>query len=323
MNESILKLEDIFKAKKRISELAIETPLIKSNILSQLFDINLYLKCEFIQEVGSFKIRGASNKALYEIEKGFEGDLLVTASSGNHGIAVAYLAKKLNKKAVIFAPKVATPYKLSLIQSYGGEIIYKGEYSDQAAIFAKEYAKERNGLFIHAFDDLRIIEGQATIGLELIEQLKNIDYLLIPVGGGGLIAGISFVIKEMSKKTKIIGIQPEGNPSLYSALKAGEIITTKGTNTVAEGLAVRRIGDLVFKIVKDKIDEVALVSDEEIIKATKLLFEKERILVEPSAGAAISYLLNHKLEKGSNVVAILTGRNLSNEHIEKIFSYSG
>jgi len=323
MNEALLNLEDIFKARKRISELVIETPLVKSNILSQLFGINLYLKCEFMQEVGSFKIRGASNKALYEIEKGFEGDLFVTASSGNHGIAVAYLAKKLNKKAVIFAPTVATSYKLSLIQSYGGEIIYKGEYSDQATVFAKEYAKERNGLFIHAFDDLRVIEGQATIALELIDQLKNIDYVIIPVGGGGLIAGISFVIKEISKKTKIIAVQPEGNPSLYNALKSGEIITTKGTNTIAEGLAVRRIGDLVFKIVKDRVDEVALVSEEEIINATKLLFEKERILIEPSAGAAISYLLKHKLEKESKAVAILTGRNLSKEHIEKIFSYSG
>jgi len=318
MTEAILTISDIKEAKKRISDYAIESPLIKSHILSEELGVNLYFKCEFIQEVGSFKIRGASNKALYAIEKGLDFNTIVTASSGNHGIAVAFIAKQLNKRAVIFAPKIATSYKLYLIRSLGADIIFKGDYSDQAVIYAKEYAEKENALFIHAFDDKEVIAGQGTIGLELIEQIDDMDYLLIPVGGGGLIAGISLVIKNLKKDTKIIGVQPEGNPSLYEAIKKGEPITTRGTNTVAEGLAVRRVGELVFKIVKNKVDEVALESDGNILKATRLILEKERILLEPSGAAALSYLLDHRVEKGSNVVLVLTGRNLAQEGMERI-----
>ncbi|HLI46288.1 MAG TPA: threonine/serine dehydratase [Geobacterales bacterium] len=322
MPESILTLSEIQEARKRIRDIAIETPLIKSHVLSQELGINLYFKCEFIQEVGSFKVRGASNKVLSMFEKGYEYNTFVTASSGNHGIAVSYIAKKMGKKAFVFAPKVATSHKLALIKLFGAEVIFKGDYSDQAAQYAKEYAEKNNALFIHAFDDRDVIAGQGTIGLELIEQLDEIDYLLIPVGGGGLIAGISFVIKSMNKNAKIIGIQPAGNPSLHDALKMGKVVTTLGTNTIAEGLAVRKVGDLVFDIVRDKVDFVALESDENILKATRLIFEKERILLEPSGAAAFSYLLDHKVEKGSNVVVILTGRNISQDRLEKIF-YSG
>ncbi len=325
MSEKILNLKSLYEVKKRIENYIIETPIIKSHTLSEIFGVNLYFKCEFLQEVGSFKIRGVANKILKALERKSDFDLLVTGSSGNHGIALAYLAKKLGKKAVVFTPKIASRYKMSLIEFYGGEVIMAGNDNEQANRKAEIYAKERNGFFVHSYDDLEVIEGHATIALEILDVMKNLDYVIIPVGGGGLIAGVSYAIKELQNKIKVIGVQPKSNPSLYNAIKLGKIVKSKKVNTIAEGLAAKRIGELVFQIVvKGKtVDEVALVSEENIIRATKLLLLKERLLIEPSGAAGLAYLIEHQLEKKSNVLVILTGRNISNKHLEEIFGYSG
>lgn len=313
-----LSLEGVKKAKERIKNFIIETPLIKSEFFSKKFGYNLYLKCDFLQKVGSFKIRGVSNKVISEIEKGTKIETLVTASSGNHGIAVAYLAKILGLKSVIFVPKIGTKYKINLMRFFGAEIIRKGKYSDDATNYAIKYSKSNNALFIHSYDDLKVIEGQATLGLEIHEQLKDIDYVILPVGGGGLIAGISFVLKNINKNIKIIGIQSKNCPSAYLALKENKIVKINKVKTVAEGIAVRVIGSHAFKMIKNYVDKIELVSESNIIKATLDLFKKERLLLEPTGSSAFGYLYNSKIEKNSNVVVILTGRNVSDEFLSSV-----
>jgi threonine dehydratase len=280
-----------------------------------------------LQKVGSFKIRGVANKVISEIEKGRKVNTLVTASSGNHGIAVAYFAKVLGLKSVIFVPKIGTRYKINLMKLFDAEIIRKGEYSDDAAKYALKYSKNNNALYVHSYDDLKVIEGQATLGLEIYNQLKNIDYVIVPVGGGGLIAGISFVLKSLNNKIKIIGIQSKKVPSVYLSLKKNKIIKVKGSKTIAEGIAVRVAGNYAFEMIKQYVDNIELVSESNIIKATLHLFKKERLLLEPTGASAFAYLYNAKIEKGSNVIVILTGRNVSNEFLhsvlfERLFSSS-
>lgn len=321
MIDMALKLKDFYEAKRRIKGFAKETPLIKSQVLSELFDSEIYLKCEFMQEVGSFKIRGASNKILSYLEKNAKPESLVTASSGNHGLAIAYLAKALGMKAIIFVPEIATKRKIEKIASLGAEIRIKGKYSDEAALYAEKFAEENHSLFVHAFDDLEVIAGQGTIGLEIIDQIGNVDSIIVPVGGGGLIAGIATAVKSIDESIKIVGVQSKGNPSFYEALKQGKIVEIKDSKTIAEGIAVRKIGKYVFDLVKDKVDSVVLVSDEEIIRAMKFLLEKEGLIIEPSAAASIAYYFKSK-NIGSRSVAILTGRNVSMNHLQLI-GYSG
>jgi threonine dehydratase len=320
-------LEDVINAKKRIKDFVIETPLIHSEYFSKKFGFNVYFKCDFLQKVGSFKIRGVANKVLSEIEKGTKVTTLVTESSGNHGIAVAYFAKILGLKSVIFVPKIGTRYKINLMKLFDAEIIRKGEYSDDAAKYALKFSKNNNALYVHSYDDLKVIEGQATLGLEIYNQLKNIDYVIVPVGGGGLIAGISFVLKSLNNKIKIIGIQSKNAPSVYLSLKKNKIIKVKRSKTIAEGIAVRVVGNYAFEMIKQYVDNIELVSESNIIKATLDLFKKERLLLEPTGASAFAYLYNAKIEKDSNVIVILTGRNVSNEFLysvlfEKLFSSS-
>jgi len=270
-----LNLEEVRRAKERIKNFIIETPLFKSEFFSEKFGYNVYFKCDFLQKVGSFKIRGVSNKVMSEIEKGTKIKTLVTASSGNHGIAVAYFAKILGLKSVVFVPKIGTKYKINLMKFFGAEIIRKGKYSDDATKYAIEYSQRNDASFIHSYDDLKVIEGQATLGLEIYEQFKDIDYVVVPVGGGGLIAGISFVLKNLNKKIKIIGVQSKNAPSVYLALKKNKIIKINKAKTIAEGIAVRTVGNYAFDLIKNYVDKIELVSESNIIKATLDLFKKK------------------------------------------------
>jgi len=316
-----LNLNLIEKAYERIKDYIIKTPLFKSEILSKMFNLNVYLKLEFLQPVGSFKIRGVANKVIDEIEKGNKPKCLVTASSGNHGIALAYFANKLNINSVIFAPKVATSYKIQLMEFYKAKVYRKGNYSDEAMKYAVEYSKKNDALLVHSYDDIKVIEGQATLGLEIVDQIKDIDYLVVPVGGGGLIAGIAYYIKNVNPKITIIGVQSEGAPSLYNSLKKGRVVSLRSAKTIAEGIAVRKFGKIAFEICKKYLDELVLVKEEDILDALRLIFKKERIILEPTGAVSLAVLLKKKFKYASNIVFLLTGRNISDEFLNFLFKH--
>ncbi|MFP3190295.1 MAG: pyridoxal-phosphate dependent enzyme [Thermoproteota archaeon] len=318
MEIKYLQTEDFYRAKERIYEFTSRTPIIKSEIFSKETGKNVYFKCEFIHEVGSFKIRGVANKVLKEIEEGKEPRMLVTASSGNHGIALAYVGLRLNIPVYVFVPEVGTGYKIFKMEKLGAKIIRAGKYSDIANRYAEKFAKKNNALYVHSYDDKDVIIGQGTIGLEIYEQNKEIDCVVVPVGGGGLIAGIAYFLKNVNDKIKIIGIQSESVPSLVKAIEKNKIFTVDAKKTIAEGMAVRKVGKIAFELSKNYVDEILLVKEEEIINSLKEIFEKERILVEASGASsfAIKYRFLNSLKE--NNCFVLTGRNISSEALKLV-----
>lgn len=318
MEVKYLKLDDFYSARERIYKFTSSSPLIKSEIFSKETGKNIFFKCEFIHEVGSFKIRGVANKVLKEIENGREPKMLVTASSGNHGIAVAYVGLKLKIPVVVFVPEVGTGYKIYKMEKLGAKIIRAGKYSDIANRYAEKFAKEKDALYVHSYDDIDVIVGQGTIGLEIYEQNQNIDCIIVPVGGGGLIAGISYFIKNVDDKIKIIGVQSESVPSLIEAIKRNKILTVKAKKTIAEGIAVRKVGKIAFEFSRKYVDEVLLVKETEIKDSIKEIFEKERILLEASGASSLAIKYRYLDSLKENNCFILTGRNISPETLKLI-----
>jgi Threonine dehydratase len=318
MLDKNLKLEEIYNAKTRISKLTFQTPIIKSEILSEEFGKGIYFKCEFMHEVGSFKIRGVANKVLKQIENGHKPRMLVTASSGNHGIAVAYVGNLLKIPVVVFVPEVGTDYKLYKMSRLGAKIIRAGKYSDIANRHAEKYANENGALYIHSYDDPDVISGQGTVGLEIYEQNKNIDCVIFPVGGGGLIAGASYYLKQINPEIKVIGVQSESVPSMYDAMLKNKIITVKAKKTIAEGMAVRKVGKIAFEVSKKYVDEILLVKEEEIINSLIKIFDAERILIEASAASSFAIIFRYKEKLKNNNCFVLTGRNISSKIFKKV-----
>jgi threonine dehydratase len=268
--------------------------------------------------VGVFKIRGAVNKICSlspaELERG-----LVTASSGNHGLAVAYAAKIYGVKAVVVVPENAVQEKVEAIESYGADIVKYGKDYDEAYSKALEIQKEAGATFVHPFEDPFVVAGQGTIGLELLEDIPDLNAIIVPVGGGGLISGISIAAKTLNPKSRIVGVQSEGAPAVYRSWRAGKIVEVDSVNTVADGLAARKPLDLTFGIIKRYVDTVLLVSEEEIGKAVLALLHNARILAEPSGAASLAALLFKYLPKPEEKVAvIISGANISIDYLASL-----
>jgi len=301
--------DDIVNAQKTQDDVIRKTPLVFSDTFSQLTGSKVYLKNEFEQKTGSFKLRGAYYKIknLTEVEKN-KG--VVAASAGNHaqGIALASAMEKIN--CTIVMPKNASPAKIAATKGYGANVVLEGKNYDESWIKAQEIAKASGAEIIHAFDDPQIIAAQGVIGLEIMEQLPDVDEIYVPIGGGGLAAGILMAIKTKNPNVKVIGVQSKSFPSMKNSIDSGKLQTVDGGFTVADGISVKTPGKQTFEIIKNMIDEIVLIDDEEIIKAMFLLMERSKTVVEPAGAAGLAYLLSKKPSPGKKVVPILCGGNV-------------
>ncbi len=303
-------------AEKKIRGFIRETPLEYSPYLSRIGDCNVYLKLENQQLTGSFKIRGAMNKILSSENQ----DEFITASSGNHGVAVAYTLRKLNLKGSVYLPENTSPSKMEALQEYDIEINYFGEDCVQAENFAKKKAKEKNLAYISPYNDLQIIGGQATIGLELENQLDSIDTVLLPIGGGGLISGVASYLKERNKDIKIIGCQPRNSAVMYESVKVGHIIEMESKKTISDGTAGGIEEDsITFDICTKYVDDFIIVEEDEIAKGIILVMEKHSQLIEGAAALSIASFVKRKDEfKGKNIILILSGSRISIDKLKEI-----
>jgi len=301
--------DDVTNAQKAQGDVIRKTSLVFSNTFSQLTGSKVYLKNEFEQKTGSFKLRGAyykiKNLAEDEKSKG-----VVAASAGNHaqGVALASAMEKIN--CTIVMPRNASPAKIAATKEYGAEVVLEGKNYDESWIKAQEIAKTSGAQIIHAFDDPQIIAAQGVIGLEIMEQLPNVDEIYVPIGGGGLAAGILIAVKTKNPNVKIIGVESKSFPSMKNSLDSGKLETVDGGFTVADGMSVRTPGKQTFEIIRDMIDKIVLVDDEEIIKTIFLLMERSKVVVEPAGAAGLAYLVSKKPSPGKNVVPILCGGNV-------------
>ena len=301
--------DDVTNAQKAQGDVIRKTSLVFSDTFSQLTGSKVYLKNEFEQKTGSFKLRGAYYKIknLTEDEKS-KG--VVAASAGNHaqGVALASAMEKIN--CTIVMPRNASPAKVAATKEYGAEVVLEGKNYDESWIKAQEIAKTSGAQIIHAFDDPQIIAAQGVIGLEIMEQLPNVDEIYVPIGGGGLAAGILTAVKTKNPNVKIIGVESKSFPSMKNSLDSGKLETVDGGFTVADGISVRTPGKQTFEIIRDMIDKIVLVDDEEIIKTIFLLMERSKVVVEPAGAAGLAYLVSKKPSPGKNVVPILCGGNV-------------
>jgi len=301
--------DNVVNAQKAQGDVIRKTSLVFSDTFSQLTGSKVYLKNEFEQKTGSFKLRGAyykiKNLAEDEKSKG-----VVAASAGNHaqGVALASAMEKIN--CTIVMPRNASPAKVAATKEYGAEVVLEGKNYDESWIKAQEIAKTSGAQIIHAFDDPQIIAAQGVIGLEIMEQLPNVDEIYVPIGGGGLAAGILIAVKTKNPNVKIIGVESKSFPSMKNSLDSGKLETVDGGFTVADGMSVRTPGKQTFEIIKNMIDEIVLVDDEEIIKTIFLLMERSKVVVEPAGAAGLAYLVSKKPSPGKNVVPILCGGNV-------------
>jgi len=291
-----------------------------SVVFSRRTGAEVYLKLESFQPVGVFKIRGAINKICSlspsELKKG-----LVASSSGNHGLAVAYAAKIFGAKAVVVVPENAVKEKVEAIESYGAEVVKHGKDYDEAYSKALEIQKETKTTFVHPFNDPFVIAGQGTIGLELLEEVPDLDTIIVPVGGGGLISGIAIAAKTLKPNTKIVGVQAEGAPAVYRSWKAGKIVETDSVKTVADGLASRKPLDLTLRIMRKYVDDILLVTDQEIGEGVLALLHEAHILAEPSGAASLAALLfKYHPKPKEKVAVIISGANISIDYLTSLLN---
>ena len=301
--------DEIVKANLMRGEEIRKTPLIYSPTFSEITGSEIYFKAEFQQKTGSFKIRGAyyKIKSLSDEEKK-QG--VVAASAGNHAQGVAYASALEKIPCTIVMPKNASPAKVAATKGYGATVILEGTNYDESSAKAKDIAKKTGATMIHAFDDPKIIAAQGVIGLEILEDLPEVEEVYVPIGGGGLAAGTLIAIKKKNPNVKIIGVQSRSFPSTYESLKEGRITASGGARTIADGISVKIPGQLTFSIIKDLIDDVVLVDDTEITKAMFLLMERMKFVVEPAGAVSLAYLITAKPSPGKKIVAVLAGGNV-------------
>ena len=316
----MIPLEDIRRAAELIKHTAIVTPLIFSPVLSRMFGGNIYLKMENLQTTGSFKIRGAAYKlANCRDQIGEQG--VVAASAGNHAQGVALAATEAGLPATIVMPEWVSISKQEATRSFGGEVVIFGQSVAESLAKAEELAAAGK-TFIHPFDDADIITGQATVGLEILDQLPGVDLIVAPVGGGGLIAGIASAASAMGAHTQISGVQSSACPSAYESVFRGHITEVEGRSSIADGISVKKVGELTFDIIQRHVEEVALAEEEEIAAAILLLLERKKILAEGAGAAPLAGLLNGsvRVPRQGNTVLMISGGNVDSPLLGRIIS---
>ena len=299
-------------AAKRLENIIIRTPLTLNHSLSRKYNANIYLKREDLQVVRSYKLRGAYNM-ISSLPKEQLANGVVCASAGNHAQGFAYSCKKLGIKGVVFMPGITPKQKISQTKMWGEdsiEIRLIGDTYDDCSVAAMQYAKFNNMPFIPPFEDYKIMEGQGTVGVEILEDLSSIDYLFLPIGGGGLASGVGTYFKTVSPKTKIIGTEPEGAPSMKRALEAGHPVTLTSIDKFVDGAAVKRVGDLTFSICKEVLDDMLAIPEGKICSVILQMYNTDAIVVEPAGALSVAGLDWFKDDiRGKNVVCIISGSN--------------
>jgi threonine dehydratase len=312
---------DFSGAYARLKDVVKKTPLTYNHNLSRKYGCDVYLKREDLQIVRSYKLRGAYNMMSLlpsnQLTKG-----VVCASAGNHAQGFAYSCKKLNVQGVVFMPIITPNQKVSQTKMFGEgfvEVKLVGDTFDDCAVAAKKYTEEHGLTFIPPFDNIRIIEGQSTVGIEILEEQQNIDFLFLPVGGGGLSAGVGAYFKTFAPQTKIIGVEPEGAPSMLTAIKAGEPVKLDQIDSFVDGAAVKRVGDATFEICKQVIDDMHLVPEGKICSTILKLYNEEAIVVEPAGAISVAALDDYADQiKGKKIVCIVSGSNNDIERMQEI-----
>lgn len=313
-----LELKEIELAAKRLKNTIHRTPIERSTTFSRLAGADIYLKYENQQKTGSFKIRGASNKIAALVERN-EADSVVASSAGNHAQGVAYAAHVHGIKATIVMPKAAPIAKAQATEGYGAKVVLHGECYDDAYNKAVEIQKEEGATFLHPFDDPEVIAGQGTIGFEILHDLPTVDIVIVPAGGGGLLAGVAACIKQINPRVKVIGVQAEGANPICRSFHEKKDISLDSVSTIADGIAVKNPGKLTMELINKYADDVVTVSDAEISEAILLLMERTKQIVEPAGATPLAAVLNEKIDiAGKKVVCVMSGGNIDVSFIHRI-----
>jgi threonine dehydratase len=317
----VITLKNIRDARKAIAPFVKSTPLVRSEFLSTSCGCPMFLKLENLQITNSFKPRGVFNKLLHlsaeEKDKG-----IITASAGNHGQAVAFAAQTLNYQARIVVPTTTPKIKIEGIRKYGADLVLFGETYDEAELKAKELARRDGCVFVSPYNDELIIAGHGTIGLEILEALPNVDTIMVPLGGGGLISGISIAVKSSRPDVQVVGVQSQSSPVMYASLKAGKIVDVQKAEakSIAEGLS-GNVGPITFEIAQKYVDRVVLVREETLRHAVYVLWTYDKQVVEGSGAAAVAPVIEDKpLFKGRTVVSVVTGGNIDRDLFQSIIA---
>lgn len=317
--EQNLILKDVLEARDRIKDICINTNLIYSIEYSRETGNEVYIKPENLQITGAFKLRGALNKvAKLSDDKKKKG--LIASSAGNHAQGVAYAANKLGIEATIVMPETTPLIKVQATRNYGAKVVLCGSVYDEAYEEAKRLEKEHGYTFVHPFNDIDVMAGQGTIALEILEELKETDAIIVPIGGGGLISGIAVAAKEINPKIKIIGVQAKGANSMKLSFDKGELTYAEKVDTIADGAAVKKPGDITFEIIKKYVDEIVTVSDEELMDAVYILLEKHKIVAEATGVMSLAAL--KKLDfKDKKIVSLISGGNIDIVTIASVLNH--
>lgn len=304
----MLTLNKFEEASEKVKEVTLETKLIYSEFLSNMTGNKVYLKPENLQLTGAYKVRGAYYKiSTLTPEERSKG--LITASAGNHAQGVAYAAKRYGCKAIIVMPTGTPLIKINRTKSYGAEVILHGDVYDEACAHALALAEKEGYTFIHPFDDLDVATGQASIAMEIFKELPLVEYILVPIGGGGLAAGVATLAKLLNPKIKVIGVEPAGANCMQSSLAAGKVSTLPSVNTIADGTAVKTPGNMIFPYIQENLDDIITVEDDELIGSFLDMVENHKMVVENSGLLTVA-ALKHMDIKEKRVVSILSGGNM-------------
>jgi len=307
----MISLSQIEEAQKRLNGIVYKTPFAYATHLSQMVGNEIYLKKENLQLTGAFKLRGAYNKiASLTDEQRKQG--IVASSAGNHAQGVAYSANKLNIKATIVMPEATPLTKVAGVREEGGEVVLYGNNYDEAYQYGVELAEERGMEFIHPFADPLVIAGQGTIGLEMLEEIPNLEMVIVPIGGGGLISGIGSAVKQINPRIKVIGVTAKGAPAMRLSFQAGHPQNSRFVKTIADGIAVKNVSPYTFEIIRQVVDDIVEVDDEEIANAILFLMERQKIVVEGAGAVGVAALLHYKIKFTSHqkVGVVVSGGNI-------------
>ena len=319
----VISINDILAARGRIAPHIRTTPVMSATRLGDAAGVSLSLKCESFQKTGSFKVRGALN-ALIRLAPERKARGVITVSAGNHAQAVAYAASKTGIKATVVMPAKASPLKVAVSRGYGAEVILYGASGIEAFARAHELERERGLVFVHPFDDPDVLAGAGTVGLEIAEQVPELDVLVVGIGGGGLLGGVASAIKDRSPRTRIVGVEPIGAAAMRKSLDAGHPVRLEKLDTIADGLAAPMAGDVTYPIIRDLVDDVVLVSDDEIRQAMRDLISLAKLVVEPAGAAAIAAISAGRVgaQPGANVTALISGGNVDLSRLAEAISSS-
>ncbi len=310
--------ENILKAQENLKDVIKETPLIYSDFYSKENKCNVYIKPENFQTTGSFKIRGAYNKIANLTDEECRNGI-ICASAGNHAQGVAFSAQRRGVKSTIVMPNVTPLLKIDATKQYGSEVVIHGDVYDESSSKALELANENGYTFVHAFDDYDVICGQGTIGLEILDELDNVDEILVPIGGGGLISGIALAVKSIRPEVKVIGVVPVGAMSMKISIDEGQVTRLASVKTSAEGVAVKQPGNLTFSLARQYVDEIITVSEKDIMEAVLLLLEKHKMIAE-TAGVVPLAGIKKRAKPGMNIACLVSGGNIDVVTISSIIN---